>query len=317
MEVAILEAPIIKEPMLNVQQPSELPSQPVVGPEPDSGTSRFSLRNWIHERAMQGWSIQGQNSDYFDRTAPFWDFLRDRYFRVSTRGWERLPQGACMVIGVHAGTWLTMDAWMLVYDWWKQFRGQRVLHGTAHDVLMAMPVLGTLFRNVGVIPSSRATVSACLDAGHSVVIWPGGELDAMRSWRKRNKVVLGGRLGFVRQAIRSGVPIVPVASVGGAETVFVLTEGRWLADVLQLRRFLRSEMVPVVAGLPFGIWPEILPSHVPLPSKITHEILEAVPVEHGRQDDEAYVQSIYAEVEHRIQEGVLRLAAERRWPVLG
>lgn len=307
MEVPIFEAPLVSEPAVN----------PVTAPDLKPRSKAFSLRNWIHERAMRGWSTQDQNPGYFDRTAPFWDFLRDRYFRVSTRGWERLPEGACMVIGVHAGTWLTMDAWMLVYDWWKHFRGQRVLHGTAHDVLMALPGLGTLFRNVGVIPSSRATVSACLGAGHCVVIWPGGEVDAMRSWGKRNKVVLDDRRGFVRQAIRSGVPIVPVASVGGAETVFVLTEGRWLAEVLQLRRILRSEMVPIVAGLPFGIWPEILPSHIPLPSKISHEILEPVAVESGREDDEIYVKSIYDEVERRIQEGVVRLAAERRWPILG
>ena len=39
-------------------------------------------------------------------------------------------------------------------------------------------------------------------------------------------------MGFVRTAIRSGVPIVPVATVGGHDTVFVLSEGRWLANGL-------------------------------------------------------------------------------------
>ncbi len=55
----------------------------------------------------------------------------------------------------------------------------------------------------------------------------------MRNWRRRDEAVLGGRHGFVRQAIRSGVPIVPVASVGGHDTAFVLSEGRWIANGLE------------------------------------------------------------------------------------
>ncbi|NNM51892.1 MAG: acyltransferase family protein [Pseudomonadales bacterium] len=271
----------------------------------------------INKRAMRGWSVTGQDAEFMAKSEGIWEFLLTKYFRVSTTGWEHIPEGACMIIGVHSGTWLTMDAWMLMNDWWFRYKGKRILHGTAHDILMAMPGLGDMFRKVGVVPSSRESVSACLEAGHCVVIWPGGEVDSMRSWKKRHEVILDNRLGFVRQAIRSGVPIVPVATVGGAETVFVLSEGRWLADKLQLRRFLRSKMVPLVAGLPFGIWPELLPSHLPLPSKITNEFLPAIEVDPRREHDADYVKSIFLEVERSIQSGVSRLAQQRRWPILG
>ena len=146
-----------------------------------------------------------------------------------------------------------MDAWTLCAQWWRRYGEQRILHGTAHDALMAMPGLGTYFRNVGVIPAKRDSVSAAFAAGHDVVIWPGGEVDAMRSWSKRYDVVLGGRKGFIRQAIRSGVPIVPVATVGGHDTVFVLSECRKLAKLLRLKKLLRSEIAPLVLGFPFGI----------------------------------------------------------------
>src|SRR5512135_3510857 len=115
-----------------------------------------------------------------------------------------------------------MDAWMLVYAWWRRFGTDRVLHGTAHDVLMALPALGTFFRQTGVIPASRRAVGAALAAGHDVVVWPGGEKDSMRAWTRRDQVELAGRSGFVRQAIGSGVPIVPVATVGGWDTAPVL-----------------------------------------------------------------------------------------------
>lgn len=295
-------------------------------PEPTADTAaapapgRSSrLRELISRRALAGWSVAGAKPDFVARTEAMWRFLHDRYFRVETTGWERLPDGPVILVGVHAGTWLTMDAWMLGTAWWFKFRDRRWLHCTCHDVLMAMPGLGKLFRQVGVIPASRESVSAALDAGHSVVIWPGGEIDCMRSWARRGEVELAGRRGFIRQAIRSGVPIVPVATVGGADTVFVLSEGRWLAEKLQLKRFLRSEMAPIVAGLPFGVWLEVFPSHIPLPSKIRYEFLEPIHVDTdpAREDDQAYVDRIYAEVEARLQAGVDKLMAERKYPVLG
>jgi 1-acyl-sn-glycerol-3-phosphate acyltransferase len=145
----------------------------------------------------------------------------------------------------------------------------------------------------------------------------------MRAWRKRDQVVLGERKGFVRQAIQSGVPIVPVATIGGHDTVFVLSEGRRIADVLDrlfgLKRILRGENFPIVLGFPFGITPEILPAHVPLPAKIRTELLEPVYVDTDpeRAQDDSYVNRMYREVERRIQAGVDRLAKRRSFPVLG
>ena len=74
-------------------------------------------------------------------------------------------------------------AWTLVNAWHKHFEGRRPLHGTAHDVLMAAPGLGDYFRAVGVIAANRKSVTAALDKGEDVIVWPGGEVDAMRSWR--------------------------------------------------------------------------------------------------------------------------------------
>jgi 1-acyl-sn-glycerol-3-phosphate acyltransferase len=148
-------------------------------------------------------------------------------------------------------------------------------------------------------------------------------LHGMRSWRKRDVATLAGRTGFVKQAIRSGVPILPVATVGGHDTVFVLNEGKWLADaldkVLGLKKTLRGSNLPIIAGFPFPIAVEILPAHVPLPAKIRTELLDPIEVDHDpdRVDDRAYVQKIYDEVEAAIQAGMDRLAAKRKLPILG
>jgi 1-acyl-sn-glycerol-3-phosphate acyltransferase len=254
---------------------------------------------------------------------PFVDLLDRYYFRVEVEGWERVPDQTCLVIGVHSGGALTMDAWSLVNAWQKHFEHRRPLHGTAHDVLMAAPGLGDWFRAMGVIAANRTSVTKALAKGEDVAVWPGGEVDAMRSWWKRDVAVLGGRTGFVKQAIRSGVPILPVATVGGHDTVFVVSEGRWLANALDkvtgLKKTLRGANLPIIAGFPFPLAIEVLPAHVPLPAKIRTELLEPIEVDDDpdRAGDDAYVQKIYDEVQAAIQAGMDRLAARRTLPVLG
>lgn len=250
---------------------------------------------------------------------PIWNFLCDNYFRLEIDGWDRIPDETSLLIGIHSGGSLTMDAWTLVHSWYRHFEGRRILHGTAHDVLMAAPLLGDYFRAAGVIPASRRGVTEALAAGHDVVVWPGGEEDAMRSWRLRDRAVLAGRKGFVRQAIRSGVPIVPVATIGGHDTVFVLSEGRFLARWTGLGKRLRGVTAPIIVGFPFPLAIEVLPMHLPLPAKIRTEFLEPIEVDSDpdRVSDDAYVDKIYREVERAIQDGMDRLAKRRRFPLLG
>lgn len=264
--------------------------------------------------------LRGPNEQFMRYVQnPVWNFLCDHYFRLDIDGWHRIPDETSLLIGIHSGGSLTMDAWTLVHSWYRHFEGRRILHGTAHDVLMAAPLLGDYFKAVGVIPASRQGVTAALAAGHDVIVWPGGEQDAMRNWRHRDKAQLFGRKGFVRQAIRSGVPIVPVATVGGHDTVFVLSEGRFLARWSGLGKRLRGATMPIIAGVPFPLAIEILPAHLPLPAKIRTEFLEPIRVDSdpARADDADYVDAIYHQVEGAIQEGMDRLAARRSFPVLG
>lgn len=250
---------------------------------------------------------------------PVWDWLCDHYFRFEIDGWHRLPDPPCLLVGVHSGGALTIDAWTLVHAWYRHFEDTRTLHGTAHDVLMAAPGLGDYFKATGVIPASRHGVTAALAAGHDVVVWPGGEQDAMRSWSKRDQAVLAERKGFVRQAIRSGVPIVPVATIGGHDTVFVLSEGRSLARRSGLGKLLRGATMPIIAGFPFPLAIEILPAHIPLPAKIRTEILDPITVatDPASADDTTYVDTIYQQAETAIQDGMDHLAKRRSFPILG
>jgi 1-acyl-sn-glycerol-3-phosphate acyltransferase len=281
------------------------------------------VTGWIADRAGD-WQLDDVNqSELMELQKYIFNPLMDLWFRMEIEGWEKLPPPPALLIGVHAGAPFVWDAWTVGFQWWRHFGDERILHGTAHDVLLTLPGLGDYFRASGVISASRESVGQALAEGRDVVVWPGGEKDAMRSWRRRDEVELGGRKGFVRQAIRSGVPILPVATVGGHDTVFVLSEGKWLANALDkvtgLKKTLRGANLPIIAGFPFPIAIEVLPAHVPLPAKIRTELLDPIEVDDDpeRADDEAYVQKIYDQVAADIQAGMDRLAAKRTLPVLG
>lgn len=282
------------------------------------------LAKAIRRRVSQAATPTDPPAWFMRAQGPAWGVLSRYYFRCEIDGWERIPERTSLFIGVHSGGTLTMDAWTLVTAWQRRFGNDRVLHGTAHDVLLALPGLGDYFRLSGVIAASRASVGAALARGDDVIVWPGGEKDAMRSWRRRDVAELGGRTGFVRQAIVSGVPIVPVATVGGHDTVFVLSEGKWLANLLMKNEGLRNALrgadnLPIIAGFPFPLAIELLPAHIPLPAKIRTEFLEPIEVDTDpeRANDKAYLKSVYDEVEASIQEGMTRLAKRRRFPVFG
>lgn len=264
--------------------------------------------------------LNGPDPALMSAQAPLWNTLMDYYFRLEIDGWDRFPDQPGLFIGIHSGGPLTMDAWTVALAWWRQFGEQRSLHGTAHDVLMSSPGLGTYFRRMGTISPSRENIAASFSKGDDVILWPGGEVDAFRSWDKRDQAILGGRKGFIRLAIREQVPIVPLATVGGHDTLFVLSEGRGIAKALGLKKRMRSDVAPITFSVPFGVTLHLTPfQHIPLPAKIRTEFLEPVymDTDRDRENDNEYVAGMYDEIESQIQAGMDRLAKKRKFPIMG
>ena len=191
----------------------------------------------------------------------------DYYFRMQVEGWERLPDSPALLIGIHSGAPFVWDAWTIGVQWWRRFGRDRPLHGTAHDALMAAPLIGAYFRRMGVLPAALDSIAAALASGDDVALWPGGERDSLRPWTKRDQAILAGRMGFGALALRSQVPIVPISTVGGPDSMPVLATGRRIASALQLDKVARLKMFPIALQFPWGVSPALLPE-IPLPTKI-------------------------------------------------
>ncbi|HEY2772270.1 MAG TPA: lysophospholipid acyltransferase family protein [Solirubrobacteraceae bacterium] len=275
------------------------------------------VAGWVSDRASQ-WTLDGPDWKFIERQKYLWNPLMDYWFRMEIEGWENLPEPPVLMIGIHSGAPFVWDAWTIGVQWWRHFGESRVLHGTAHDALMATPLVGGYFRRMGVVPAAPDSISAALAAGHDVALWPGGERDSLRHWSQRDQAMLAGRTGFIKLAIRSGVPIVPIATVGGPDAMPVLATGKRLARVLQLDKVARLKMFPIAFQLPWGISPALLPE-VPLPTKIRTAFQPAIELETdpGRAEDDDYIEEMYARVEGAIQDGMDVLARRRRLPLFG
>jgi 1-acyl-sn-glycerol-3-phosphate acyltransferase len=275
------------------------------------------VTGWVAERAGD-WDLEGQDLKFMELQKYFWNPLMDYWFRMEIEGWERLPEPPALFIGIHSGAPFVWDAWTVGVQWWRHFGGSRIMHGTAHDALMAAPVIGHYFRAMGVLPAAPDSIASALAAGHDVALWPGGEVDSLRPWTKRDEAILGGRTGFIRMAINAGVPIVPIATMGGPDAMPVLTRGKNLAKLLQLDKLARIKVMPFALSAPWGIAPAMLPE-IPLPTKIRTAFQEPVKLSRDpkKAKDDDYVQRKYEEVRESIQGGVDELARRRRLPLFG
>ncbi len=253
-----------------------------------------------------------------DRQKYLFNPLMDFWFRMEIEGWEKLPPPPALLIGIHSGAPFVWDAWTVGIQWWRRFGDDRRLHGTAHDALMAAPGIGTYFRKMGVLPAAPDSIAGALAAGRDVAVWPGGEIDSLRPWTDRDRAVLAGRTGFIRMAIQAQVPIVPIATVGGPDSMPVIAKGKGLARALQLDKVARLKMFPIALQAPWGLSPAMLPE-IPLPTKIRTAFQDPVVFDVGpeRASDDEYVNRKYREVRRSIQSGMDALARRRRFPVFG
>jgi 1-acyl-sn-glycerol-3-phosphate acyltransferase len=275
------------------------------------------VSGWVAERAGE-WTLDDWDPTWMERQKYFWNPLVDYWFRMEVEGWENIPEPPALLIGIHSGAPFVWDAWTVGIHWWRRFGEERPIHGTAHDVLMSAPLIGSYFRRMGVLPAAPDSIASALAAGRDVALWPGGEVDSLRPWTKRDEAILAGRTGFVKMAIGSGVPIVPIATVGGPDAMPVIATGRRLARVLQLDKVARLKMFPIAISAPWGIGPALLPE-VPLPTKIRTAFQEPVELDEdpALADDGDYVEDKYQEVRDRIQHGMDALARRRRLPLFG
>ncbi len=148
--------------------------------------------------------------------------LLARYHRMTVEGGPP-PSGPCIYVTLHGAGYLVLDLVLAGYQLtWKQFheggapRTPLRIVATESRIEKALPGLPTVKRHFGIIDTSEASCLAVLERGEQLLVTPGGMREAQPA-RDFYRLRWDGRYGFVRLALKTGAPIVPLAVVGGAE----------------------------------------------------------------------------------------------------
>jgi 1-acyl-sn-glycerol-3-phosphate acyltransferase len=241
-----------------------------------------------------------------------------RYFDGEVRGLEHVPaDGPVLLVGNHSGGSLTPDTAIFFAAWYRARGLDAPLIGLAFDAAFGIPGFETLMRKIGEVPANGANAVRALDAGHAVLVYPGGDHEAFRPWTERNRIDFNRRKGFIKLALRKGVPVVPVVSHGGHHTTTILSRGEWLGRLLGTDR-IRTPTFPIAWQIPWGVSPFAVPG-IPLPAKITIQVLPPMAWSHlgpEAADDAATVAGCYREITTRMQATLDELVAEHPHPLL-
>jgi 1-acyl-sn-glycerol-3-phosphate acyltransferase len=243
-------------------------------------------------------------------------WLAAHYFRLRMTGTENVPaEGPVLFVGNHSGGLLPSEGFYTAMAIWDRFGPSRPVYALAHDFLFEDPILRRYAGRLGLLRAGHESAHHAFAAGACVLVYPGSDLDTFRPFRDRNKVVLGGRKGFITLALREQVPIVPVVTAGNHEQMIVLLRGDKLARLLRAHRWARTEVLPLVLALPWGLTSGFLP-YLPLPAQTTLAFLPPMTwPELGPQDakDPVVLQRCYREVESAMQSEMDRMTRGRRF----
>jgi len=260
--------------------------------------------------------LDERDPDFIRESLPAQWLLASLWFRGEVRGLGNVPEeGAVLLVGNHSGGNMSPDSLVFTLAFSTYFGVERRFHQLAHNLVLSVPGLGFL-RKYGAVAASQENAAQALASGAALLVYPGGDHEVHRPSWEGNRVNFDGRRGFVRLALEHDVPIVPVVSIGGQETALFLGRGEGLAKALQLDRLFRLKVLPISIAVPWGLNVGDMFGHIPLPAKITVEVLPAIDLreQFGPDPD---VDEVYDHVTTTMQEMLDALAAERRLPIIG
>lgn len=269
----------------------------------------FLWRRW-QKLAMLGRSDVvddfGRDPRATARWEPLLEVLYSRWFRCETTGLEHVPaRGPALLVGNHAGT-LPFDSAMIVHAVRRDHPARRDVRPLVEDAVFHLPYLGPLINRIGGVRACPENAERLLERGELVAVFPEGVKGMGKLWRDRYRLQRFGRGGFVKLALRSGAPIIPVAVVGAEEALPMLGKVTWFTRAIGLPYLPVTPTFPWLG--PLGL--------MPLPSKWHLRFGE--PIELGTQygpeaaDDRLLVNRVADAVRAQLQQMVDELLAARR-----
>jgi 1-acyl-sn-glycerol-3-phosphate acyltransferase len=192
----------------------------------------------------------GRSEHVRDVARQIYDPLYRYWHRVEWEGFEHVPtEGGALLVSNHAGA-IPSDAPAIMHGVETQLG--RPVYGLAENLFRAIPAIGTMWSRLGGVAAHPDNAYRLLhDEQQLALVFPEGTKGTGKHYSQRYQLHRFGRGGFVEIAMRSGVPVIPIAVVGSEEAMPILWKSNRLAKLLNVPYF------PVTANMlvmgPLGI----------------------------------------------------------------
>ena len=220
-------------------------------------------------------------------------WLYRTYFRVQTHGIEQVPAGRVMLVANHSGQ-LPLDGAMIGMALLLEGEPPRVVRAMVEKWAPTLPFVAPFFARIGQVVGTPENCRRLLAAGETIMVFPEGTRGLNKTYDKRYRLQEFGS-GFMRIALETATPIVPVAVVGAEE---------------QAPAFFDFKSVAKAIGFPSL---PVTPTLLPLPLPVKYHLWFGAPLRFAgtAEDDDAELDRKVCEVKHAIEALLERGLASR------
>ncbi len=231
-----------------------------------------------------GFDEWGLDPDTIKSAVAILKTLYYNYFRVQTTGIQKLPEGRCLLIANHGGQ-IPIDAMLVMLSLIFEGHPPRIGRGMVERWVPSLPFVSAFFMRCGQLVGDQHNAKDMLERNECVLVFPEGVRGSGKTIWERYQLKSFGS-GFVRLALETKTPIVPVGIIGCEEAY------PGLVKLEKLARFLKVPYIPIT---PFFPWLGAL-GMIPLPSKVTLRYGDPIYLEGDPDASEAEIQKMVEKV---------------------
>jgi 1-acyl-sn-glycerol-3-phosphate acyltransferase len=239
----------------------------------------------------------GLDPDSVRSAAKVCAFFHRLYFRTEVNGVDNVPDGRVLLVANHSGQ-IPVDAAVIACAMLFDAARPRVMRAMLDRWVGTLPFVSTFFSRVGQVPGVPENAARLLEREEAVLVFPEGTRGISKPFGRRYQLQEFTH-GFIRLALRTNTPIVPVVVIG-AEEQYVS-----LGSLPRVARALGIPAFPVIPQLfvPGG--------QLPLPTRYRLYFGEPMRLQ-GSADDDVEVAEHAWLVRQALHDGIMRGLAQRR-----
>src|SRR5882757_117679 len=161
--------------------------------------------------------------------------LSRSYFRTIVQGIENLPPGRVLIVANHAGQ-IPRDGVIIAISVFLEANPPRVVRAMVEKWSQTLPFVSTFFAKCGQVVGVPENAKRLLARGEPILVFPEGTKGLSKTFAHRYELADFG-LGFMRLALETDTPIVPLAVIGAEEQYISVANLRSIAKTLHMPSF--------------------------------------------------------------------------------